>query len=157
MSRKRSACRASIPMSGMGAARSAVQEGKTGNVRTRWRARRAPRGRRPRRVAGRVPRAGPRPIPGPGPRPAAPRRAAGARAEEPKGAAAAAARPTPQGWSQAHLLDSWLDEQRLKGWTPSDQDLQEMVEDNIEADPQVPGRDRRAISVRAQGSTVTLT
>jgi hypothetical protein len=54
-------------------------------------------------------------------------------------------------------MDSWLDEQRLKGWTPGDQDLQEMVEDNIEADPQVPGRDQRAISVRAQGSTVTLT
>jgi hypothetical protein len=102
---------------------------------------------------------------GPGPRqePAAgrpaerPAPATAPRTEEPKGAAAAAARPTPQGWSQAHLLDSWLDEQRLKGWTPSDQDLQEMVEDNIEADPQVPGRDHRAISVRAQGSTVTLT
>ncbi len=78
------------------------------------------------------------------------------RAEEPKGAAAAAARPTPQGWSQEHLLDSWNDEARLKGWTPSDQDLREMVEDNIEADPQVPGRDGRAINVQAQGGVVTL-
>lgn len=87
-----------------------------------------------------------RPTPAPAPR-----------AEEPKGAAAAAARPTPQGWSQAHLMDSWLDEQRLKGWTPGDQDQQEMVEDNIEADPQVPGRDGRAISVQARSGVVTLT
>ncbi len=80
------------------------------------------------------------------------------RAEEPKTpAVAATARPTPAGWSQAHLLDSWNDEARLKGWTPTAQDLQEMVEDNIEADPQVPGRDRRAIGVAASGGVVTLT
>ncbi len=76
---------------------------------------------------------------------------------EPKGAAAAAMRTSPAGWTQDHLLDSWLDEKRLQGWTPSDQDLQEMVEDNIEGDPQVPGRDRRAITVAASGGVVTLT
>lgn len=80
------------------------------------------------------------------------------RAEEPKSTPPAApTRPTPAGWSQAHLLDSWNDEARLKGWTPSDQDLQEMVEDNIEGDPQVPGRDQRAITVSASGGVVTLT
>lgn len=78
-------------------------------------------------------------------------------ANELRGAAAAAARPTPAGWSQQHLLDSWNDEQRLRGWTPGNQDLQEMVEDNIEADPQVPGRDRRAITVQASNGVVTLT
>lgn len=89
---------------------------------------------------------------------AAPERPAPApRNEELKGAAAAAARPKPQGWTQAHLMDSWLDESRLKGWTPSDREQQEMIEDNIEADPQVPGRDFRAISVKSRSGAVTLT
>jgi hypothetical protein len=60
-------------------------------------------------------------------------------------------------WTYHHLRDSWRDDERLRGWTPSDQDLQEMVEDNIEADPQVNGRDRRAIEVRVAQATVTLT
>lgn len=76
---------------------------------------------------------------------------------EPKGAAAAAIRQTPQGWTQSHLTDSWNDEDKLKSWTPSNRDQQEMVEDNIEADPQIPGRDARAISVRAKSGVVTLT
>jgi hypothetical protein len=103
----------------------------------------------------------------PAPAPRAPERPAAppvtARAEEPKaaaepkGAAAAAARQTPQGWTQAHLIDSWNDEDKLKSWTPSNRDQQEMIEDNIEADPQIPGRDARAITVRAKSGVVTLT
>ncbi len=76
---------------------------------------------------------------------------------EPKGAAAAAIRQTPQGWTQGHLTDSWNDEDKLKSWTPSNRDQQEMVEDNIEADPQIPGRDARGITVRAKSGVVTLT
>lgn len=108
--------------------------------------------RRPGRDAAPAPRSeAPRPAERPAPAPTT------ARVEEPKGAAAAAARPTPQGWNQAHLVDSWNDEEKLKSWTPSNQDQQEMVEDNIEADPQIPGRDQRAITVRAKSGIVTLT
>lgn len=60
-------------------------------------------------------------------------------------------------WTYHHLSDSWRDEERLRGWTPNDSDLQEMVEDNIEADPQLNGRDRRNIQVRAEKGVVTLT
>lgn len=114
---------------------------------------------RPSRAEERFNRFGPPRDAAPPPTPAAaPERPAPApRTEELKGAAAAAARPKPQGWTQAHLMDSWLEESRLKGWTPSDRDQQEMVEDNIEADPQVPGRDYRAISVQARSGIVTLT
>ena len=59
-------------------------------------------------------------------------------------------------WSPLHLSDSWYEEERLRGWTPSDHDLQEMVEDNIEADPLLNARDRRNIQIRAAGNTVTL-
>ncbi len=104
-----------------------------------------------------APRATPPAASPPAPAAAPERPAPAARSDEPKGAAAAAARPKPQGWTQAHLMDSWLEESRLKGWTPSDRDQQEMVEDNIEADPQVPGRDHRAISVQARSGIVTLT
>lgn len=62
-----------------------------------------------------------------------------------------------QDWTSHHLSESWRDEERLRGWTPSDQDLQEMVEDNIEADPQINGRNRRNIQVQARGGVVTLT
>ncbi|HET8632165.1 MAG TPA: BON domain-containing protein [Thermomicrobiales bacterium] len=65
--------------------------------------------------------------------------------------------PLGQQWTYHHLSDSWRDEERLRGWTPGDQDLQEMVEDNVEADPLLNGRDRRNIQVRAQGGAVTLT
>jgi len=100
-----------------------------------------------------APRAPERPTP-----PPAPARAVEPKvAAEPKGAAAAAVRQTPQGWTQDHLMDSWNDEDKLKSWTPSNRDQQEMVEDNIEADPQIPGRDARAISVRAKSGVVTLT
>ena len=64
---------------------------------------------------------------------------------------------TNRAWTYQHLTDSWQEEERLRGWTPSDQDLQEMVEDNIEADPQLNARDRRNIQVRAAGGVVTLT
>ncbi|HEY8599938.1 MAG TPA: BON domain-containing protein [Thermomicrobiales bacterium] len=104
-----------------------------------------------------APRATPPAAPPPAPAAAPERPTAAPRNEELKGAAAAAARPKPQGWTQAHLMDSWLDESRLKGWTPSDREQQEMIEDNIEADPQVPGRDFRAISVRSRSGAVTLT
>ncbi len=60
-------------------------------------------------------------------------------------------------WTYHHLSDSWRDEERLRGWTPSDDDLREMVEDNIEADPQLNARDRRSIQVQAAGGAVTLT
>lgn len=60
-------------------------------------------------------------------------------------------------WTYHHLSDSWRDEERLRGWTPSDDDLREMVEDNIEADPQLNARDRRNIQVRAVNGVVTLT
>jgi hypothetical protein len=65
--------------------------------------------------------------------------------------------PGERVWTYHHLRDSWRDEERLRGWTPSDQDLQEMVEDNIEADPQVTGRDRRSIEVRVAQGAATLT
>ena len=68
------------------------------------------------------------------------------------------AAPTAQrGWTPSHLIDSWHDEERLKWWTPSDQELQDLVEDHIEEDPQVPGRDFRAITVRARDGVVALT
>jgi len=104
-----------------------------------------------------APRTTPPAAPPPAPATAPERPASAPRSEELKGAAAAAARPKPQGWTQVHLIDSWLDEPRLKGWTPSDREQQEMIEDNIEADPQVPGRDFRAISVRSRSGAVTLT
>jgi hypothetical protein len=63
---------------------------------------------------------------------------------------------TNRAWTYQHLTDSWQEEERLRGWTPGDQDLQEMVEDNIEADPQLNARDRRNIQVRAEGGVVTL-
>lgn len=59
-------------------------------------------------------------------------------------------------WSHQHLTDSWRDEERLRGWIPSDDDLREMVEDNIEADPQLNARDRRNIGIVAARGTVTL-
>ena len=68
-----------------------------------------------------------------------------------------AAAAAGQQWTYHHLSDSWRDEERLRGWTPSDQDLQEMVEDNVEADPQLNARDRRNIQVEARGGVVTLT
>ncbi|HEX5505443.1 MAG TPA: BON domain-containing protein [Thermomicrobiales bacterium] len=65
--------------------------------------------------------------------------------------------PLGQQWTYHHLADSWRDEERLRGWTPSDQDLREMVEDNVEADPLLNGRDRRNIQVQTKGGAVTLT
>lgn len=65
--------------------------------------------------------------------------------------------PLGQHWTYHHLSDSWREEERLRGWVPTDQELQEMVEDNIEADPLLRGRDRRSIQVRAAGGVVTLT
>lgn len=89
--------------------------------------------------------------PAPAERPAAP-------APTPGSTAATLPAPpsTPRLWTPFHLIESWNDEEKLKGWTPTDQEVQELVEDNIEGDPLVPGRDRRAISVQARNGIVTL-
>lgn len=65
--------------------------------------------------------------------------------------------PAERVWSQQHLIDSWAEEERLRGWAPSDDELREMVEDNIEADPQLNARDKRNVTISAAQGQVTLT
>lgn len=60
-------------------------------------------------------------------------------------------------WNYVHLSDSWREEERLHGWTPSNDELREMVEDNIEADPLLSARDKRNIAVGVEHGQVTLT
>lgn len=60
-------------------------------------------------------------------------------------------------WNHLHLTDSWRDEERLHGWTPTNDELREMVEDNIEADPLLSARDKRNIAVGVENGRITLT
>lgn len=64
---------------------------------------------------------------------------------------------TERVWNHLHLTDSWRDEERLHGWTPAGDELREMVEDNIEADPLLSARDKRNIAVTVMQGQVTLT
>ena len=63
----------------------------------------------------------------------------------------------PRLWTPQHLLDSWHDEEKLKSWTPTDQEIQDLVEDNVEGDTLVPGRDRRGMTVVVKDGVATLT